>query len=243
MGRCVSPLVVRELGRCLAAYSPFAKAKRDAEARLLAARSRLKRCRADCESVLVHYAGEFTFLQMELLKVLEDLRNLKDGYDEEYRQLDRDKLRLQRIRFLQTQYLSEAGIEGLGPERVATLASYGIETAYDIDEKELRQNVSLWYMPINALVAWRAAVEKTFPCDPGGGIPAADVRELMRRYLYLRKTLEEKLQDGLPQLKRMAAQADSVAKLHRPRLSEAEQDFAQAAADLAAVLGQSGRPQ
>src|SRR5262249_25538768 len=62
--------------------------------------------------------------------------------------------------------ISDAGIHGIGPGRTAVLASFGIETALDIDKNRIMQLKGFKEKWTDRLLEWRQEIESQFGFDP-----------------------------------------------------------------------------
>ena len=82
---------------------------------------------------------------------------------------------LQLTHFLEKFPIRSAKIKGIGDSRKATLRSYGIETAADVERQRIDRISGFGPAMVGALVAWRTSVERRFAFDPRQPISPADV--------------------------------------------------------------------
>lgn len=101
--------------------------------------------------------------------------------------------------------LSAGQIQGIGPGRVATLASYGIETAYDITRSALGNVPGFGHVLVGNLRAWRNSVESRFVFDPNKGVDPDDIRSIEQEIIARRIQLETRLISGVSELRQINA--------------------------------------
>jgi len=201
----------------------------------LARQKDLDEVNAEWASMVFHYTTEFEMAQMKLAGAHDRVYNLKARYDEEYQKLEKDKVNRQRNQLLRKSFLSEANIDNISDGWVAMLASYGIETAYDIDPSRAIEIAGLSRNQVESMRAWRRRVEAEFRFDESQGVPAADLSALAKKYLHMRRELEKTLRDGPATLQRLALKARKSLNDIDRRTTLAEIALAQAEADLAAL--------
>jgi len=76
------------------------------------------------------------------------------------------------------------------------LASYGIETANDIDGSKIRQIPGFGAVLTSALVAWRKEHEKNFRFNPNEHVDRRDIEAFDRGLEAKRQTLQTALRQG-----------------------------------------------
>lgn len=69
-------------------------------------------------------------------------------------------------RFLESHLIRRANLTGIGPSKQATLASYGIETAADIDASKIHQIHGFGPVLVGTLEQWRRQVTSRFVYNP-----------------------------------------------------------------------------
>lgn len=125
-------------------------------------------------------------------------------------------------------YVSQAGLSGIGAGRVATLQSYGIETAKDV----IHQNVSRipGFGPVltSTLVTWRRACESRFRFDPSKGIPKPDLQKLERTFSVERHSLIRLLRNGPEILERIGSRTNDSINNIDTQIAHAEYELAKA---------------
>jgi DNA-binding helix-hairpin-helix protein with protein kinase domain len=161
-------------------------------------------------------------------------QELKKMHDE-YNNLDVDKQRESSTyllhSFLEQQIIEPGKIQGLGVQRIATLAAWGIETAADVIRSRVQAIPGFGPTRTSALIAWRANLEAKFRSNPQQW-NRASLAGLEQKYARRRQDLERALSEGpsrLEQLKLQATQQQTVALTHLRQLAS---DLAQAKADM-----------
>jgi DNA-binding helix-hairpin-helix protein with protein kinase domain len=167
----------------------------------------------------------------------DDIRQMQNLGAEESAKIAelRTKLRdMQLHRFLDNYQIAHAKIKGLGSTRKATLRSYGIETAADVQAGRIKQIGGFGPSITGLLIAWRTSIEKRFVFNPAQPINPADVArvqmEIARKRIDLQASLQKALTDlrsasGEIQTLRNGIKASGVQ--HWNRLKQAENDSKQ----------------
>lgn len=219
----------------LSRYTLFAKEALRRQRRRWTHRAAMNRLKAEWETMAVHYGTQFEIQKMPLSDAYEQVKNLKTAYDEEFANLEKDKVNRQRARYLQGIFLSEARIEEIGEGLVAELASYGFETAYDVDLQRLQQCPHFSRAVVDRLVAWRRKTEAEFRYNAAQGLPEADLHALVQKFIRTRMEVERTLSRGAVELRGIAKGADWVLKDIERRYQEEKTAAAQAEADFRLV--------
>jgi DNA-binding helix-hairpin-helix protein with protein kinase domain len=170
---------------------------------------------------------------------LEGIRKQYEGLRGEYA---RDKQRLnnsvrekQLERFLEGFCIDDHDIPLIGPARKATLASFGIESAADIDHRKIMAIHGFGTSLTLNLVVWRKQIEKCFVFDPTKGVDPADVAALDQLYRKKRQQLEAELLAGPERLRQLVADANRQRQSLESEVRLAVSELAQARADMTVV--------
>jgi DNA-binding helix-hairpin-helix protein with protein kinase domain len=136
--------------------------------------------------------------------------------------------------FLDGFLICNAKIKGIGPAKLATLASFGIESAADITDEKL-QGVP-GFGPVNSgnLLTWRSATERKFvyleqPTELDKQELARIRGEIQARAAQLRRLLIP----GAENLTRLAARLKAACEMDDPMLNRLHQEIEQAKCDFA----------
>ncbi len=170
---------------------------------------------------------------------LNELSNLREKYKNLADQHRKDKLRLkddarneQLNKFFNSFFIKDHYIPAVGIGRKAVLASFGIETAADIDHNRII-NIKGFGQKITAdLVDWRKTQERKFIFDPSKGIDAATLAALDQRLMQTKTQIEKMLLSGPAHLNQIKAKILQRRNELLPLVQEAARQVAQAQADL-----------
>jgi hypothetical protein len=180
--------------------------------------------------------AQFDAVKRELWDVRERAGRLRAEFEFEFerRQVEGRKRELQLRDFLERQFVRDHKIPKVGPGRLATLLSYGIETAADIDVDHLDALPGFGPTIIGELTGWRDAMAARFRYDPSKEPPAAEMRGVFMKYKQLHQAYESRLRGGPDQLRGIvSATARSLTAL-AAELGRLEGEHMQAMADVRA---------
>jgi DNA-binding helix-hairpin-helix protein with protein kinase domain len=175
----------------------------------------------------------FTKLRAELIDARNAYINLiaeEKTLLQNYRNERRNK---QLQAFLDTFYISRALIKGIGPGRLATLASYGIDTAADISKSRLLGLPGFGQAIASPLLVWRANLEKRFVYQANEN--ESDRIELTRIKSSVEAKLSpirQKLSAGEVNIKNIRNKITLAANIEDPTLNQINLKRAQAKVDL-----------
>jgi hypothetical protein len=147
------------------------------------------------------YKERYDELKRSLDGLKYDFLNLKPRYEKENLQLEQDTKATQFVQFLQTQFISDHEIPGIGPTREAVLRSNGIETAYDIEQDLIREIPGFGPVLTNALLDWKEQVSRLFRFNATAGVSPTERALLVMKYKQFQQRMEAKLQSGLVELR------------------------------------------
>ena len=137
--------------------------------------------------------------------------------------------------FLDTFSIERADIDGIGSARVATLQSYGVETAADVNRATILAIPGFGPSYTERLLDWRRTVEARFRFDARRGIDRADVEAVDWGIEAERIELERTLLDGPATLRRVKAEILRARHDLWPELDRTAHLLAQAMADRKAL--------
>lgn len=204
---------------------------------LRARRGELRRLQSSWHAAVSTADTRYKTVQRELRAAGGRIAGLKAEHDAELRKLGRDVWRRQRDAFLQTKFISEAKIDGVGPGRTATLASYGVETAADVEYNRVLGIPGIGPEVTNNLCAWRSALERRFTVNRSQGVPAEERQALLLKYAQFRQQLEIKLRGGPGQLRELNTQLERRQAELAQKIDRAYLGMAQAYVDVEAMKG------
>jgi DNA-binding helix-hairpin-helix protein with protein kinase domain len=160
--------------------------------------------------------------------------NLNNEYSKEKQKLQAAVRERQLHKFLDTFFIHDHSIPKIGAGRKATLASYGIETAADIDPNKIIGISGFGASLTNELVQWRKSLESKFKFDPSRGIDPADIAALNQKFRQERIRIEGSLL-AIPEiLSNVRRQILLKREALRPQVEDVAKALAQARADFSA---------
>jgi DNA-binding helix-hairpin-helix protein with protein kinase domain len=198
-----------------------------------ARQSQLKQLKTAWQSTLSLADAQYRLVLKELSSAREQIGKLKPLHDAEFQKLLRDLAERQRAAFLQAKFICNYKIDGIGVGRQATLASYGIETAYDVEYNCVLAIPGVGPVEANNLCAWRSGIERQFTLNKLQGVPLAERQALLLKYAQVRQQFELVLRQGPERLgevdtslqKSLAPLAEQIAAAHLAA-AQAFADFA-----------------
>jgi DNA-binding helix-hairpin-helix protein with protein kinase domain len=205
-------------------------------------RAELRRWQSHWNAAIADADEEFRLVRKDMSGVRDQMQKLRGQYENELRRLSRDVWQRQLNAFLQTKFISEARIVGIGAGRTATLASYGIETAADVEYNRVLAVPGLDPDTTNNLCAWRSSFERQFHVNRAQGIPVAERQALLLKYAQVRQQLELKLRGGPARLRKVEEELAATLAELEPKIEAAYRDLAQAHVDVEAMSPPKLRP-
>jgi DNA-binding helix-hairpin-helix protein with protein kinase domain len=175
------------------------------------------------EQAVSRYRAEFRRLKDGLRPAQKEAAGLQDAFLAERYELEKAAARQARQRggaadpareaqareqYLRTTFLSDHKIPGFGSSRLALLASYGVETAFDISEENLAPIRGIGQKLRQTLLSWKGQRLAEFRYDPAAvvpgtqlqWIPAEQMRALVQRYRAREEAVRSRLQRGAQDL-------------------------------------------
>ena len=150
-------------------------------------------------------------------------------------QLHENRQRRQLIDHLDQFQIRNAKISGIGKARLATLQSYGIETAADLDPAKLQAIQSFGTKLVANAMAWRRQCEQSFRFDSLRGVAPAELTKIERDIAARRYTLEQQIMAGARHLEAIVDHAMARRRSLEGCLAELRPTYEQALADAAAA--------
>lgn len=208
---------------------------------LLAARREL----TDLQTAWQQRATDQAFMRklQDLHTLRERYLNLAETLQKDLRRLETDQRQIQLQTFLESQFIDAAQIRGIGVTDRMALASYGIETAADVNSTALAAvpgfGQRLGQQRAAALLTWRQALEQSFRHDPRKSADPNAITDLQQHYARQRSAIERDLLAGPEELTNIKTDIlKQRAQLNMALIRQAMQE-AQAQADLR-VFGSNG---
>jgi DNA-binding helix-hairpin-helix protein with protein kinase domain len=154
-------------------------------------------------------AGEFSKKKKQLEALHADWNSLPARRAARLQELERDRYKQQLEEYLENFFIEHATIPGIGPGRKATLESYGIETAADVDKQRIVAVPGFGSAMAEKLIEWRRETERGFRYGPSKGVDPQKVVAIDRDIASQKRKIEQALIAGsneLAQIKRHTEQ-------------------------------------
>jgi DNA-binding helix-hairpin-helix protein with protein kinase domain len=152
--------------------------------------------------------------------------------------LKQNHRKLQLDHFLDRFELEDAKIDGIGPGRKRTLASYGIETAEDLVPHRISAVPGFGPKMVERLMKWRRSIETKFVFDPTKAIDPRDIAKIEQEILALRSKVEGAAKTTYAEALQAHARILAIRQSGRRKMDELQNEVAQARADYDFVSGQ-----
>ncbi len=205
-------------------FDLFASKYRIAEAQYRSIKERWNRDAGD---------GKFISKVRELEESRNQWKDLPAVRQRRYQQLEREREKQQRDRFLDSFAIEDASIPGIGAGRKAVLESFNIETALDITHS---MRVPGFGPALKEkLMDWRRSVEQRFRFDASRGVDPWDISNLDKETADQRRKLELSLSSGASALLQMKNQILAQRKILKGQVTESYKAMLQAKADMNAA--------
>jgi DNA-binding helix-hairpin-helix protein with protein kinase domain len=170
-----------------------------------------------------------------LKKLFQEYNDLPNRRQQRIRDLERDSYNLQLTRFLERYDIASADIPHVKDSRKVMLSSYGIDTAADVNVKDLGSVPGFGHFLTVQMMEWRRSLEGRFRFDSKRGIDPVDLRRLDQELGKRRIELELTLSNGRHDLEQTSRRIILVRSQLREELEKAHIEAAQAWANLEAA--------
>ncbi len=178
-------------------------------------------------------AEPFETLKVSLRQVRTELQDLPRAEAAKVEAYHRNRRAAQLDAFLEGFQIRRVKLSGIGPSRLATLTSYGIETAADITQGRILNVPGFGPATSKPLLAWRKQVEARFVFN--ATTTAADTAAIntIRNETALRsRELLERLRTGAHKLSQLAVELRARQQVHDPGLATLHRQREQILGDL-----------
>ena len=185
------------------------------------------------ETLAKNYSFEFLRNQINELKNKYDL--ISNERENRFKNLLQNRFQQQLKQYLDSCRIATANIDGIGQGRIATLQSYSIETAADVDATKLMGISGFGRVLVSRLIDWRKTCENKFVFDSKKGVSQMDVAALDRDIAVKRRTVEVELSIKISHLSLLSKETSAGRKKLQDQIYEILPKYAQAIADAKAV--------
>lgn len=175
--------------------------------------------------------GGFEAKRSELAKLRDEYVTLPQTEKQELDKLHSTAQERQRQKFLDTCFIDNASISGVGPARKAALRSFGIETAADVTKNRVLQVRGFGDGLTRAVMDWKASCERRFVFNPANAVSTADRNAVLAKFGTRRVAIEGTLTGGAAELQRLRQRCAAHVTTLQPQLEEAATKLAQAQSD------------
>jgi DNA-binding helix-hairpin-helix protein with protein kinase domain len=209
----------------------YTKAKFEAESRACDARLGAIEDRWQREA-----SGErFKNRLKDLKRLVQEYNDLPMRRQQRISDLERDLYNLQLTRFLERFHIASADIPHVKDTRKAMLSSYGIDTAADVNLKDLAAVPGFGDFLTAEMMNWRRSLEREFRFDSKRGVHPADLRRVDQELGKRRIEIELTLSQGRHDLEETCRRIILARGLLRDELEKAHIEAAQAWANVEAA--------
>lgn len=174
----------------------------------------------------------FVSKRAQLAKLRDEHQTLPQAEKRELDNLHSTAHERQKLKFLDTCFIDNAAISGVGPARKAALRSFGIETAADVSRQKVMQIRGFGEGLARALTDWKASCERRFVFNPANAVSAADRDAVRAKFGAQRISIEAALNRGPAELQQCRQKATAQASALQVQLESAAKGVAQAQKDL-----------
>jgi hypothetical protein len=154
------------------------------------------------------YQSEFARLRGKLRQLHDEYDKLPARYEAERPDRRRNRKAYFRDQYLRGCFISDHDIDRIGPSRKVLLASYGIETAYDVEAERVSAVRGMGPVLTGNLVAWKKRMLAQFQYDPRAPVPETDVRAVANKFRQLEESLRARLLRGAADLEALAGRTE-----------------------------------
>lgn len=139
-----------------------------------------------------------------------DLVDLPNERRRRLAKLEAQRESQQRQRYLDRFRIDRASIRGIGPGRTSMLASYGLETAADVDSRKIIQIPGFGEALTFELVQWRLGHERNFRFNPNELVDRRDINALDQELDARRQSLVTMLRQGPATLRKLSQEISAA---------------------------------
>jgi DNA-binding helix-hairpin-helix protein with protein kinase domain len=211
--------------------SPYGRERQQRYKRRKEVSAALAQAQHELEELLWQYGRAAESAKVDMMQCLETLHQLKPNYERERQQLEKNRRANQLKDFLSDHYLQRANIPKVPKTIIATLISYNIESADDLEESALEGIPGVGLVRRTALLTWRRNIELQFRFDPCKGVSPQDLSNLITRFERQHQSLKSRIHGRMRELTKMRQTTQGSLSSLLAKRDAISRDFAQAAAD------------
>lgn len=171
---------------------------------------------ANRRSTAEQYRNSQLSLRAKIFELRRELDGLPSAYQIDLEGLQSNSEKSQRDQYLNSVFISNHKIAGVGASRKAILSSYNIETAADITKARLAGVPGFGEVFTDRLMEWRFQMERGFRFNPRSGVPQSQVSAVQVRYKQLREGIELGVRSKMRELTTLTTNAERhLAEINR----------------------------
>lgn len=178
------------------------------------------------ETLTKNYSFEFLRNQINELKNKYDM--ISNERENRFKNLLQNRFQQQLKQHLDSCRIATANIDGIGQGRIATLQSYSIETAADVDATKLMGISGFGRVLVSRLIDWKKTCENRFTFDSKKGVSQMDVAALDQDIAAKRRTVEVELSIKISQLSLLSKEISASRKKLQDQIYEILPKYTQA---------------
>lgn len=171
-------------------------------------------------------------LRLEMQRLRKTYESVEAEKQAELAKMMANAREIQLQHHLEHNLIRNHSIPGIGPQRKATLAAWGIDSAADVSYQSLAVVQGFGPALQSRLMAWRALVEARFVFDPKRAIPQQDITAVEYRWARRKSDLEQQLRAGAENARRLNRSIRERRESIATGLTEPARQWAQARADV-----------
>lgn len=211
---------------------PFAREYRRRRNAFDRAQTALDLAISDWDVAVNNYHRGYAEQRQEVNRLVSDCRGLGQRYSNEVQLLRNQAETSARVRHLRLFLIADAEITKIGAERKRVLASKGIATAEDVEEKAIQRINGFGAVLTQKLLDWKALVLSQFRFDPSTAVSPADRKKVTISFRVTQDRMLAELFRELAQLEQLGPSCRSKIDKLIPELREAVKDRMQTEVDL-----------
>ena len=170
-------------------------------------------------------------------QIAHEASSLPAALEKETKDLEVLKRKFQENDYLSQFSVDSASIPNFGPNRKATLRSFGIHTAAEIDGQSVRSIHGMGESLVQNLLDWREDLLRNFRFNAKKPIPLSIIHELNKQYSVRSAELELEMKEKIKKLEQTICPVESEWSSFSQQFQKAVQDYQQATADMEVVKG------
>ncbi|WP_374632181.1 hypothetical protein [Ferrovibrio sp.] len=174
---------------------------------------------------------DFLRKRNEVEEAIRNIKRIPELRKQRLAELEKDKIELQRNRFLDNHEIAKAKISRIGPSKKSALLSYGIETALDVNWNDVIRVPGFGQAMTQSMVDWRKSIERRFRPQPNQPINPKDVQAMDQQLAVEKQKFEMIIKSGPGELATIRLRILSKREALRLPLENAAREAAQAAHD------------